>query len=649
MITTTSSFLSSTIAVNQNVVKSILFRCAALLLQVAVYKFFSLLAFKSKAFTSYLMFAEDYIQKGFFIASRGFTRNAILVSCCTVLFASAGLYDALLWGLDAPGYVAHKSNVTASLIENRLLSAPAYIVSFSTKPGETDSLDKDITGVMGASLFEPGVNFTLTGEIDRGHPRVVAPTRPFDPAGDVTVGPRIWLDNEGFSVSPDSYVSSSISPDSSVSSSISPNLGGFYCPWQAAGTNGSYWACQFKNTYAPHFIEASNLGRPQIHWDDSSDLNLQSTYIRPKREDNPWASLGNGASTAVMKQMFTVTKGRERHTFIESAFKASLLMDYETPFPQEEVRDLVKRIWSTDPVEQQSPAVGKITDGITQARRQNTSFTLGWNEGNELSVLQVTFELLNPQIPSANVPYSLLRISSVNITLVRSDTLPQPVKPLEQCNQPFQSEATGGKMYQTDCAVAPLDRNTNHTQFFGQVDVTAVFILNGLLGEIRANTSAKALNQQGFEWIIKNGQKLDNLLLSRGFITTLDPSLVTVEVSRIQPALSYLQITFTILAALLAALSWIALSVFASDHYSSSLLANLYATTSMGGPDTSRKPQYIHKVPEIQLSESGSRTLMETPTGIFRHDAHDDIGVAVADGRSSLSKQAKQVTSEVKC
>jgi hypothetical protein len=79
----------------------------------------------------------------------------------------------------------------------------------------------------------------------------------------------------------------------------------------------------------------------------------------------------------------------------------------------------------------------------------------------------------------------------------------------------------------------------------------------------------------------------------------LDPSSVTVEVSNVKMAISYLQITLIVLAAFLAAVSWLCLSIFAINHYSFSLLSNLFATTNFHGIGTSRKPGYLSKIPEI--------------------------------------------------
>jgi hypothetical protein len=47
----------------------------------------------------------------------------------------------------------------------------------------------------------------------------------------------------------------------------------------------------------------------------------------------------------------------------------------------------------------------------------------GGNSGTDISVRQYNYELLSPEVLPKMVDYSLFRISLVNITLVRSETL----------------------------------------------------------------------------------------------------------------------------------------------------------------------------------------------------------------------------------
>jgi hypothetical protein len=119
---------------------------------------------------------------------------------------------------------------------------------------------------------------------------------------------------------------------------------------------------------------------------------------------------------------------------------------------------------------------------------------------------------------------------------------------------------------------------------------------------------------------MKNNERLNNLVLSRGYIQSIDPSLVTVELSELKPAISYLQIMLVLFPVVIGAISWLSLYLFGSGHYTSSLLGNLYATTDAGRTNTSRRPQYIRRMPEIRLVDRGDQVRMETETGTFALD-----------------------------
>ncbi len=637
-----ASITASRLAVYENAVKSILFRFAALLLQFAVFKILALLASKRKAFSSYLMFTEDYIQQGLFVLSRKVIRGGLLVLCFAIFFTGAGFFDTLLWGLDSPGYIALKSNVLASSLANKFLPDPGYIVFASGKPGEVASLDEHLAENIGANLFKAGVNFTLTEDYNHGTPRVVAPTMELADS----FGPRIWLDRDGFSVSTDSYVTLAPAPDGNATNN-------FFCPREPLAANTMAWNCTYNNIHALSLSRDLIIGRPEIHWDDASDMQAQSQYLRPERGDNPWTSLGAGGDTAMMKQLFTVTKGRDRHTFMETAVKFAMVTDYNKPFSLEQITDLVKRSWSPDPAEQTAPLIRGIAKSMFSARDLNSSYTFGMTAGDGFSVAQTSWELMNPTVkPTDNsaVAYTLLRISTVNITLVRSDVLPQPVKPSAPCeNKFFQNLAEGGKVHGTSCYRAGTGNMTN-ARFFGQLDASTVFILNGILGDGSVNTSAGAVNQKGYEWLLKNEPRLDNLIISRGMILGLDPALVTIETSKVTPALSYLQIILVILAVVLAALSWLALTIFATAHYSSSFLQNLLATThttgATNGQDTSRKPGYMRNVPDIQLGKEGDKVVLETVTGVYRHEGGTNSATPYAS--ESTNNEANELYTDKK-
>ncbi|EEP79724.1 predicted protein [Uncinocarpus reesii 1704] len=618
MISSPSGFVNSSFAVGHNVVKSILFRIAGIAVQIGVFKLFSLLASTRSAFTAYLMFTEDYIQRLLFIFSRGFSHHAALVLFLTIFLLGAGLYDTFLWGLDSPGYIATETNFTAASFQHRMSKRPGYVVFSSTRPGEVDGLEKHFVGLMNGNLFDSNLNFTLTGEVDLGTPEPVPPTREFEP--ELGPGPRIWLDDEGFSVSPDTYIT--------VGGYLpSNNLTSYSCPWRPGINESAVWECSFDNAFAGIFLRETMVGKPEIHWDDETDKRYLSVYLSPNREDNPWAVLGMGGDTAMMKQMFTVTKGRRRHTFLDTALKISSVYDYYAPFPFDEVHDIIKRSWNVDPALTNDPTITQITEKLQIAKADNSSMHLGSVVKIGNSVVQVNFEWLNPEGVPGKVLFSVLRISAVNITLVRSETLPEPVKPFEKCDRFYYNEATGGETYGTNCYKEYI-ANTTGARFFGEMDASSVLIVSGTLGDGGSNISSKAFNQEAFEWLAKNERKLDDLVLSRGYLMSVDPKLVTLKISTSQPAMSYLQVLLVILPIVLAAIIWGLLWYFAASHYSSSLLANLYATTNIGHTNTSADPQYMHKIPDIDLIRKDQQVLMATSTGVFVHAEDSESNVA---------------------
>ncbi|WEW56815.1 hypothetical protein PRK78_002270 [Emydomyces testavorans] len=622
MAGSSSNFVHSSFAVGHNVVKSILFRIAGIALQIGVFKLFALLASVRSAFTAYLMFTEDYVQRLLFIFSRGFSHHTALVLFLTIFLLGAGLYDTLLWGLDSPGYIEKKSNVTATSVKRQMLDQPGYVVFSSTKPGNASALDKHFKEAMNINLFNSNLNFSLTGQVNIGKPETVPATRKFDPQKGV--GPRIWLDDEGFSVSPDTYATFGSITDMGQPKSND-------CPWKPGPNDSASWECSFENAFALGFLRDSPLGRPEIHWDDVSDQRYLSEYLRPNRQDNPWAVLGTGGDSAIMKQMFTITKGQRKHTFLSGVMKICSVYDWNAPFPADDVHDLIKRSWSTDPAQLNDPLITQIAEKIGVARGKNNSFQLGAvSKAGANSVAQVNFEYLNPEGTPGNVVYSLFRISVVNITLIRSETLPEPVKPFEKCDNYFHNEATGGKVYGTNCYQQGTLNKTG-ARFFGGLDTSAVLIVSGTLGDGSSNISSKALNQEAFEWFAKNERKLDNLLLSRGYMMAIDPNLVSLEVSKVQPAMSYLQVFLVVLPVVFGAIIWGLLWYLAASHYSASLLANLYATTNVGDTNTSADPQYIYKMPDIDLVRKDGTVQMATSTGVFMHGEEPEPSVSAVN------------------
>ncbi|KAM0315728.1 hypothetical protein ACHAPQ_011518 [Fusarium lateritium] len=588
MIDSTSTFIRSSIPLYHNAVKSIIFKCAELLMGIFIFKLFSLIAARSNQFTSYLMFTEDYIQRTLFISSRGLSRAGLIVLVFSILNVVLSLYGTLLWALDSPGYIFRATNATIVDYQDQRNENPPYIVQISLDPSQIQDTEQRLPQILGSELFNPGLNYTLTGHVTNNDPpKVVAPTRQRG------VGARIWLDDEGLSVSPDTLV---MYPD--------PSTGDFaFFENCTIFDNGSaMWNCTFNN-FNSQTIVAQIVGKPEVHWSDETDKVGDSRYILPNRVDNIWFSFGAAGGSAMMSQVFTVAKETKRHTFIETASKVTMVSGRGVPFAKDQVTDLVQRMWSANETERNNPLVGAIVNQMMNAQKNDKSyhFGLNGNDNNNKSVSQVSWGFYNMESNGTQL-YSMVSITSTNITLIRSETISEPPIPFEKCSKSnFQNEAFGGKVTRTDCAASKPA--LNKPGIFGQVDTAAVLIAHGL-GDVRSNLSADSLDNNVLTWLNDNAETIDSLLIARAYTVGVDPSLVEITVDRLIVAMSYLQLYLSCFALFLAIIIWLGLMIFADAHWASSLMANLINTTS---EPKKNKPGYITRTPEVTLQPGGEK------------------------------------------
>ncbi|KAF4341194.1 hypothetical protein FBEOM_4852 [Fusarium beomiforme] len=592
MIESSSAFIKSSIPLYHNALKSIIFKCAELLMGIFIFKLFSLIAARSKQFTSYLMFTEDYIQRTLYISSRGLSRAGLVVLAFSLLNIVFSLYGTLLWALDSPGYIFRASNETVADYQSQRNDDPPYIVQMALDKTQLAGTTKKLPQIIGSELFNPGLNYTLTGQVSNsnGLPEVVSPTREDD------VGARIWLDNEGLSVSPDT--NSMIPYTDTVNETLFNTCVRF--------TQGhAVWNCTFNNAEA-QALAGAMTGLPEVHWTDKTDKVLDSRYIRPNRMDNIWVSVGTGGGSALLSQVFTVTKEKRRHTFSQSTLKVTMVTNPGVPFARDEVTDLVQRTWSSNETERSNPLVGRIIESVINAQSQDASYVFGANTSgnNNKSALQSQWGFYTPEVNGTS-QYSLISITTTNITLIRSETLSEAPKPFEECKRAnFQNEAFGGKVVQTDCAAAsPASGNPG---FFGQVDTAAVMITRGL-GASRSNISAVSLDNDVLNWLWNNSETIESLLVARAYSVSVDPSLVQISVDKLMVAMSALQLALSCLALFLATIGWLGLMAFSEAHWASTLLANLIHTTS---EPSKVKPGYLMRAPEVVLVPMGQKKLL---------------------------------------
>ncbi len=586
-------YLHSEIILYYNAVKSLIFGTASLFFGLSVNYIFARIAAAGGDFAAYLMFSEGYRQRAFFIWSRGFRAPVSqLVLWFTVVGLVASLYSTLIWSLDFPGYVLQTSNKSLAAFDRPFLDAPEYIVNLPINADTLEPLELDLARRLTANLIKPEKNLTLEA-VSLGQPQVVNATQP-------DAGARIWLDEDGFSVSPDDLVW--VMQTTNASGQIVPVKA---CAPKVLASPfvGWVWSCTFNNTSGLDQM-GHTTSRPQVHWDDESDLVLDTRYIRPNRIDNIWASYSTGAGTAQMKQVFTVTKGNRRHTFSHLAFRTSLWTPPTSLFAASEIDDLLWRVSGRNDTERQQalPILSVVSRDIQLAQAEKNCFIYGYNLAlDNTTVSQVTWEYLTVTSETDKMPiYSVLRYGVSAIELVRSETLPASRVPApfnnESCPTTFMNVAYGGRVIGTDCRLAETDvdwaksRNlSSRPRFFGQVDTSAVLIMTGL-GDGQSNHSAVALDERVWQWVNSPAvaERIDSLLLARGFAVGVDATLVTVAETYPVAAASWLQLTLVLISPVLLMLSWALLSFTAGEEWSHTLQWNLVESL-MKGESTSGK------------------------------------------------------------
>ncbi len=633
----TSPYCESSILLYNNAVKSLLFACAALLAGLMVQSLFSLAAARANRFGPLVMFEQGLRQRALFVFSaKFFTLGRFLVLTYSVFYLMAGFYGTMLWSLDAPGYVLRESSKALTDFAHPLLDQRDYIITVTATPTNLASLEHDLARRFSVNLVDLGLNITLAGTVAQGQPRVVSPTQP-------GIAARIWLDPEGFSVSPDS--SFMLMTKTTENGTL---VGLRSCDSQPLkGTEMWYWNCTFDNTFAQQQLSTVAV-RPEVHWDDESDLAYDSRYIRPNRLDNLWASYGQGVGTAVMKQVFTVTKSNRRHTFLQTVLRSTMLATAVSRFPTSEIIDFLRRSYTTNTTTQDLPIFTLLTRSILLAQSQNTSFTFGFTEGrSNLSTTQTAWEYLTAE--SNRLPlYSTLRFSTTTITLLHSETLTHIPAPLiTTCAANFMNLAYGGQPpSDTDCYVGESDipavsskKPQTAPRFFGQVDTSAVVIITGL-GDGRSDRSATALDQTVMEWVSSPSvdRRINELLAARAFAVSVDPRMVVVTLAEAMAAASWLQMTFVIAVAVLAPLAAVALSRWAGDPWGHTLLWNL--VVGLRGPEPRVWEGRGFWGWLVRLMLGGD--LLRMPDLGLRVDPETGVGVVEIEGTAVVLEEKKQ-------
>lgn len=579
-------FYSSTLTVRDNTVKNVIFKAAAILIQFFLARIFAFVAFKLQDYTSYVMFSETLLQNIYFAVSRRFNTQAWIVLSFAVLAVASGFYDTLLWALDSPGYITKHSPTPASSLTLNLLQNPAYITFIGNPSHQVN--DIDVEQAISANLFKTGFNFSLDRIPNLGPKEIVPP-----PNNSTSEPIRIWLDKDGFSVALDElYTVTMVS----------------VCLPRAFDDSTQVWNCKLNSTESTSMIN-NRLGDVRISW-----YGKNTDLLSADRRDNPWQSLATGGDTTVMKQVFTVTKGRRRHTFLETVFKATMVTR-SPPFDEDDVTDLIRRTWS-DPSQPMDNATRALVDMTLNAQRNRTSFISGINTKRPQTVLSSSIELLDSK-PVDKLLFTLLRINSVNITLIQSEDLSVAPEPFEPCDVSSTNIATGGRVQHSTCYKS-VD-NTRDNAFMGQIDTSSVVIFSNVVGDGASSKASISFNQTGYEWLKSQEGRVDDLLIARGVLLGGNKDIVSVTVLHNVAAISYLQLLLTVLPLVLAILAFALTELSQMSFYLNSFFAAIVTTTR---PSSSRRPTRVSKLstlrhpPEMILaSQEDGHPVIETSDG----------------------------------
>ncbi|KAL2118316.1 hypothetical protein VTJ04DRAFT_7976 [Mycothermus thermophilus] len=484
-----TEFFKSSYSVGHIIVKPILFVTAQSLMGYFITGLCSLIAAHANQFTAHLMFTENAIQRVLFLKSRRISWPSVLVLFYSILNFFVIIYDSFLWALDNPGAIIPKSHAILSEHLHDLSWDRTYVIPLRLGMGYIYSSDPDtsLAYALGGDLFWPGAGIFITSVVDRGMPSTA---EHLQPSLVQQFGPRIWLDETGFSVSCDTSASfpSVVSlPDSNEAFPLT-------CSDFSNATGR--WNCSFPNAFAPYFLERIQ-GLPEVHWGSSK----YSSYVLPNPSDNLWYTAGKGTGTMGMIQVFTITKGKRRHTFVETCFRITMTTRPGVDFDTDDVSDLMLRASSLDEQTISEDLLGMVLHDISAAQQRNESYTFGLAKSRgPYTVLQNSWSYSTGLSPSYT-PHvmSVVHITSTNITLLRSEDIPDPPSPHNtNCEEPYHNQAFGGKVTHTSCTkLSPTFEQSNSNPdsdlFTGTIDTSAVTLLQNI-GSPTSQTSSGSLN-----------------------------------------------------------------------------------------------------------------------------------------------------------
>ncbi|KAF8986313.1 hypothetical protein BDQ17DRAFT_1335638 [Cyathus striatus] len=450
-------------------------------------------------------------------------------------------------------------------VSDKLLESPGYIITVSDPPENLNAID--IAQTVSANLFNPGSNLSLPGVYSPGPKEALPPHNPC--------------------LRPSEWILSRIGRHMAFTRQF-PAL-----RVSNIDNNHLRWNCSISNTDAVA-LWARPAGNPRVWWDSRQ---VTPDDMTPDLKENAWYSLGRYGDTAAMKQVFTVTKDNRRHTFLESVMKVSMLT-YFPPFQNNDVIDLIRRIWDDDP----TFPVSSNPDSVAQVIN---AFSLGYLTQQDYGVHAFSMDVLNIANTSTTPPFANFRIITSNITLIRSETIDTSPVSFASCpSGPYVNLAYGGRVRSTTCDTSGVPRNDSLSGFLGQFDTSSVLMFTNALGDGSTNSSNGAFSTTGLNWYDLHVNDIDNALLSRAFVLGGDPSNTQVLANTLESALSYLQLILICVPALFAVFAWLLMSgTNRKSYYKSSFLSAVCTTTHITDGKCVRV-EYLRNPPEIELRVS---------------------------------------------
>lgn len=512
----------------------------------------------------------------------------------------------MLWGLDRPGLIPHPQRVSADALVNRRRLDTAYAVTSRSSFGNFGALN--IMSDLGAGLFD-NVNVTLTGLVAPGHPDIPATPRWKTPDGITSFssgsefpGPRIYLDDAGWSVSIDL---------------LSEATQSTACPVTYDSVADASWGCEFdyiNNSRVGTDYLGTEMGTPDVWWSDAQGYTDFET-VTAQRSTNLWNVLGKGGDTALMKMVVSMTKGHRKHTFMVSAMKTTILGIASVQMS--DVQDIVERTWRGGDgpalLQQDLDAIGKAVD------KGSVGLSMGRQHTDGYKVTSRVYQLVTAKALDISI-YTIFQVLDANITLINSETVDHAPVEFEDCSTWYSNNALGGVVTGTDCITAArLDGRTK--LFQGQLDTMSVFVLQGTLGKSPALTAADALDKGAWRWIQEHDSELENLVLSRAYIIAGNAGAVMVDVNILRPAISILQLILTFLPLVTFTVSWGAVLGWVGWYYQASLFSNLVTTTHEGYDG--ERPTFLSKPPKLVIVRGEDKVYLATDAGVFRHTGRE--------------------------